>query len=414
LFLAAAVDLFLLAGTSAGSQPPTTITVIGLADDSIDRQNIQDAIDAAKPRDTVELVGTFHLDGVQIFVRKSITIAGRAIDNDGDGEINEDWADGIDNDADGSIDEDDWDATVIGVADGDGTPAGDISPGELFNRGFTVDGITGTLRGLTIKNLKISTLHRGVSIQADHRFFSNLCDGPVFTGGTTDNVTITGNWFDNVFRGAQVFGASERFTVNDNLITRAESRGVLVVGGLAGCSGGGGPIEIGVPTHSQITHNQITGINSGTGIFVSRADRSDVVNNRVEGHNFGIIVSRGNGNSVFHNRVSAVFDGIRGRNTSPNTLFANNTVRDALRGIRLLPGATGFRVVNNDIVSQQVDVLLDGTSFENTIISTDFVTTVTDNGTDNKLVGTLAMINNPGVPEDVLAKLEELRVLLLH
>ena len=169
-----------------------------------------------------------------------------------------------------------------------------------------------------------------------------------------------------------------------------------------------------MPTHSQITHNQITGINSGTGINMVGTDRSDVVNNRVEGHNVGIRVNGGNGNSVFHNRVSAVVHGIRGQNTSPNTLFANNTVRDALRGIRLRPGATGFRVVNNDIVSQQVDVLLDGTSFENTIISTDFVTTVTDNGTDNKLVGTLAMINNPGVPEDVLAKLEELRALLLH
>ena len=133
--LAAAVVLFLLAGTSAGSQPPTTITVIGLDDQDVDRQNIQDALDAAKNNDTVELVGTFQLDGTRMFITsKQLTITGPAIDNDGDGAINEDWNDGVDNDGDGSIDEDDWDATLIGVADTDGSPRRDISAAQFFNR----------------------------------------------------------------------------------------------------------------------------------------------------------------------------------------------------------------------------------------------------------------------------------------
>ena len=42
------------------------------------------------------------------------------------------------------------------------------------------------------------------------------------------------------------------------------------------------------------------------------------------------------------------------------------------------------------------------------LVTTDFVTNVLDLG-DNVLLGTLAMINNPGVPDDVRQQLEEMR-----
>ena len=100
--------------------------------------------------------------------------------------------------------------------------------------------------------------------------------------------------------------------------------------------------------------------------------------------------------------------GLLGVGETAQTFFSNNTVRESWRGVGLYEAA-GFRVVNNDTLVYDADVFLDEFSFENMVIATDFATQVIDEGTDNRLVGTLAMINNPGVSEDVRAKLGEIR-----
>ena len=133
--------------------------------------------------------------------------------------------------------------------------------------------------------------------------------------------------------------------------------------------------------------------------------------------------------SAAQNEIDGAFVGLFGtfdpRVDGPafGNSFTNNTVSNSLFGTIIDCESTGYTAVNNEFQgSFLVDVLLDGTSpggecapfglgdsHDNTIVATDFVTTVLDFGVDNHLVGTLAMTNNPGVPDDLRQTLIAMR-----
>ena len=162
-FATALVLIVALNSAAPAGKAGKTITVEGLNQIG-DAALIQWALDNVKKNGTVELVGTFALYGTELFVRNNhVTIRGRAIDNDNDGKVNEDWADGEDNDNDGLVDEDDWDAVLVGLTDlGTGLPLPDPT-GALFNRGIAVNG----LHNVHVTDLKFTGLRRGVAF-SDH------------------------------------------------------------------------------------------------------------------------------------------------------------------------------------------------------------------------------------------------------
>ena len=421
--LSATIVLLLLAASSAALSLASTITVVGQDDVAVDRAAIQAALDSAEPRDTIELFGTFQLDGTWLIIKDSrLTVEGRAVDNDGDGRVNEDPVDGEDNDGDAAVDEDDWDAVLNGIADVDGSPMLDGSPATLFNRGLIVDAGGGTLRQLTVRNIKFSTFNRAISFAPQFAPSSNICEDLLAApAGAVDGVTVEGNWVHNSFRGIQFFNDVRNLTVTGNFVTGAEQNGVLIVGEVQGCTwanGDDGSVPIATPTGGRISGNAIIGNPPaggnaiGRGVNVSGGRQITVDTNWINEHRHGVRVYGGSGIHVHHNRISEMYrHGLLGVGETAQTFFANNTVRDALRGVGLYEGS-GFRVVNNDTLASEADVFLDADSFENMVIATDFFTQVVDLGTDNTLVGTLAMITNPGVSDDVRAKLEEIRARL--
>jgi nitrous oxidase accessory protein NosD len=418
--------------------------MLGAAVFSVDRQAVQDALDAAQPGDTVELVGTFQFDGTEVFITKSrLTLTGIAVDNDGDGEVNEDWTDGVDNDGDEEVDEDDWDAAIHGLANLDGSPVEDIDRPTLFNRAIGIKGGFGDLRGIAVRHLKFYTVLRGVSLFGGHFSDSHDCDDIVYTSDEIDGVVVEKNLFDNTRRGAQIFGTVANATFRDNVAIGSYNQALLAVGEAVGCwddEGGGEPpvwssLAIDRPQHIEISGNRVLA-DPTTGIAVFSTDHSTVRDNAVETNRFGVylydnlglsalsnlvsgadlglLVEAENKATVMHNVVSGGNAGVYGYGDSPGTRIANNTIVESGTGAYLdaddLEEPSNFTLANNEFWnSGWVDVYLDFSSHDNTVIATDFQITVIDDGYDNRLIGTLAMIHNPGIPDHVREHLEEVR-----
>jgi len=236
------------------------MTVVGRSDAAADRQNIQAAIDKAESGATIELVGRFQFDGQFLSLEKAhLTLQGRAEDNDGDGAVNEDWADELDNDGDGAVDEDDWDAELVGVAGEDGKPA----PGprlSLYNRAVVSDALPGPVAGITIRDLKFSTFYRALDLSGDHSVPEGArCDEVITSPGSADQAVIAGNWFDNNDRAVQIFGAARGAIVENNLFTE-NTTGILLVSGEAYCraaDGSDSSFAIGGPVGTKISNNQV-------------------------------------------------------------------------------------------------------------------------------------------------------------
>lgn len=415
---AARTSLILAFASSALLAAPAhkTLTVFGQADRTVDRQNIQDAIDLAEPGDTVELVDTFLLDGERIFIRESsLTLTGRAEDDDGDGAVNEDWQDGVDNDGDGSVDEDDWDAALVGLANPDGTPVTDVDLEFYFNRAVSIEGITGAGRKIALRHLKFSTFDRAINLFPEYFFGTRLCADLVVTEGSLQQLTIEHNWFDNNIRDVVANGAVRGSKVADNLTTGALNISVLLLGEEFGCDlpdGTNNPIPMGRPRDNHFSNNRI-GMDPGAlagilslftdrtktqkntvdhgliGIYSSGDDRPQVLQNRVSGAGeIGIVVEESPGAKVSHNDVVGGFAGLYGALPSSGARFTDNAVTGAFVGAYFEFWANGFLAVNNAFVgSVEVDYFLDETTFGNKIVVTDPETSVLDLGTDNEVVG---------------------------
>ena len=113
-----------------------------------------------------------------------------------------------------------------------------------------------------------------------------------------------------------------------------------------------------------------------------------------------MILSRSNRLSVSQNEIEDS-GWIDARGAVTEARIANNVMSNVTIGIRLRADASGYLLINNLIDSTVVDIRLDGSG--NTIVATDFSTTVDDRG-DNRLVGTLARTVNP----ELQAQLDQL------
>lgn len=395
-----------------------TLTVTGQMDRTVDRQSIQDALDAAAPGDTILLTGTFLLDGERIYLSKSgTTLAGEAVDNDGDGRVNEDWSDGVDNDADGFIDEDDWDAVLEGLAHPDGTPLDDGALDYFYNRALAVEGLSGPVRDLTIRDLKLSTFDRGINLFPDWVWATKRCEDIAPTAGTLADVVIEGNWFDNSYRNVVLHSATRGVQVRNNLMTGSLSGSILLIGQEYGCIQADGtdlffPIDL--PTDNDFADNEIitepgtfgvlsiftrrTSVHGNTvdgaylGIYSASDDGARIVANEVRGGTLGILVGGSEKTLVLRNEVGGALIGLYGELPSAGSRFTDNVVADSvLWGLLLDYYASGATAVNNQFTgSGLVDVYLTSTTSGNTIVATDFATTVLDEGEGNTLIGTLA------------------------
>ncbi len=114
--------------------------------------------------------------------------------------------------------------------------------------------------------------------------------------------------------------------------------------------------------------------------------------------------------------VSDVVFGLFGYSgSSSNGLINDNQINNTYPGIILDNGLSGYTLRNNSFISSvSVDMYLCGSvgnffcsgntplpSSNNTVIANNFASTVADFGVNNKLLGTLNLVNNPNVPAGV-------------
>jgi hypothetical protein len=416
--------LLSVSGAKAERAAADIITVQGQDDVNVDRQAIQNAIDSAEKGDTIELVGTFQLDGQFILIQKSsLTIQGRAIDNDMDGAINEDWKDGLDNDDDGWTDEDDWDTVLRGLAYADGSPQQDsLHDPRMWNRAMIIQGIKGKASDITVRDLRFNTLHRGFLTLPEYYMPSLLCSETVYTGGTAEKVTLANNRFDNVVRGFQFLGNTEKFVASENVVSDLvpfldgrQGHGGLVLGGEVSCvkDGQGVPFEVGSPRKGQIIANHFVDSDVGFPMIVWEAEEIDVSFNEMRFIRAYGMYMGGTGNSAFQNIVAGPIQrgiivegqrhmvtqnvikgpivGLEGAGDSGGSQFVGNVILGADFGIYLDQGASLYLLRDNEFSgSGAADIWLDSTTHDNLVFSQDPNVTVVDEGTDNKLLGKLA------------------------
>lgn len=382
--------LVLVASVGWAKPKKKTTTVVGQADSSVDRDNIQAAIDASSNGDTVELVGLFLMDGGNIVIQRShFTFEGRAVDNDGDGQTNEDWTDGADNDGDGSVDEDDWDAELRGVDDGFGGPA--FVSRSQFNRTILVQGPSATMQNSTIRNIKITRSARAIALSPDTVFLEgHYCDEVVQTGGFARNWTIEGNLFDNNVRGFQIFGDSHGVKVRNNVFIDDTGIGVLLVGGESTCwnrDESPASIEVGTPVNTHVTDNLVARSGGGFGLYSAGTRNTRFQANGITTTAYGLVSLGDDHARIQHNVVTEGFVGFYGEGASSNIRASNNTIEDCFYGVSLEFGATDFTTVNNTVTgSIEVDYFLDDSTTGNTIHLNDPANTVDDQGTDNTIL----------------------------
>ncbi len=401
--------LLALAATVAPAAGPKTITVVGQQDVGADRGAIQAAVDAAQPGDTVLLSGTFHLDGAPVVVETSrVTIAGEAIDDDGDGLANEDPVDGIDDDGDGLVDEDDWNTVLVGVDDGLGGPALDVFP-DRFNDAFQILGFDADLTRIAFRDLAFEKVNRAIYLFPDYDDGGTvlLCDETVATDGSLDRVLVERNRFLNSFRGVEILGRVTDARIRQNLFRDLVGAGVQLFGTQIACAEADGSLvevlPLGILDRTDIVDNRM--INASFGVLSFISNKTSVRRNVMTGGLAGVASLDDTKMSVAHGEISGTTFGVlasRGGfgaepgadNTVSHNLFSGN-----LWGVLVDCITTGYTLVNNEFGgSLLVDVQLDGTapggfcagigdSYENTVIATAFPTTVWDFGVDNKVIG---------------------------
>jgi hypothetical protein len=290
------------------------------------------------------------------------------------------------------------------------------TPVETGNNGFLVYDLQSDIDGLEFAGLHMRHFDRPFAFDPGW--------GCPLAPGTLKNLTVADNYIENSRRGMQIWGGqTETFDFVDNTID-VHNIGVMVIRGPEVCSsrsargtvarnsitaGFAGIIAIGVE-RTAVRDNWVTsgavgvwfGDDAAQHVPVDSPVRvGSVANNTIESGDLGIIL---NGPTPI--RASSAL---------------GNTVSSSFVGLLMEEGANGFLAANNEFSSSWTDIWLAGNfdgwtyppaSHDNTVVATDFQTTYADNGIDNHLVGTLAMIENPGVPPEVQQMLIDLRELL--
>ncbi len=307
---------------------------------------------------------------------------------------------------------------------------GDLTPFIDGNNGFIVYNLTSDIKGLEFVGLHFWGFDRSVAFSPNYDPVNPTVPAP----GVLSNLRVDSCQFDNCLRGVQVFGGqTENFVISFNNIN-VQKIGIIVLGGASWIEDVG-YFDVGRSKNCTIRRNIVSG--SRNGIMVDGCERAFIRDNFVEnsayyGIAFGdeyALDFPDDGpiriGSVQGNEIHNAWVGIDcfGPTSLHKSLVQSNFLNNCEFGVVLEQGANRFNIVNNEFVNSEwsdiwlgIDEINPWTwppeSHDNTVIATDFVTTVVDNGINNKLVGTLAMIYNPGVPDDVRQKLEELRLKL--
>lgn len=370
-----ALLLLLILTVPAGAYPGSSQThsVVGQGDSAVDRPAIQAAIDGAQAGDTIELEGTFQLDGTSILVETSqLTVAGLVVDNDGDGAANEDWADGADNDGDGLVDEDDWDAVLEGVDDGVGGPARDVFPNR-FNDGIEILGINDELHKIEIRDIKFTRLNRAIYLFPDYDDGGTVlvCDSSLPTPGRLDDVEIEGNAFENGIRGVELLGRVEDLSINDNRFAGIAAQAVVMFGEGIGCAEADGSIEqilpLGTPENTRIAGNDMS--SGSIGVLSSVSEKTAIRCNELSDLVLGVISIEDEKLSAAKNSVDGAFIGLLGsfdprvEGPASGNKFKDNTLSDNVFAAVVDCDTTGYRIAGNTFSgSLFADIFLDGTS----------------------------------------------------
>ena len=187
-YLLVAFASLLLAGLARAE----TVNVVGKNDISVDRQNIQDAIDSAPGKKLrVKLRGTFQLDGQRIWVSRSdLMIEGK---HQG--------------------------ATLVGVTDQDGIPAPGIESGRAFE-------VRQQGAGTPITNIRI----KGLTLRDFTRVINMVGFSTLDTPAAVSNVVIRDNRLENVDIGFAAHGQVSDVVVENNIIVDALGAGLFLQG----------------------------------------------------------------------------------------------------------------------------------------------------------------------------------------
>jgi hypothetical protein len=405
----------LLFAAFAGSTYAATTPVICTG--SNNRVLIQSAIVNSVAGDTIELIGTCQLDGTAIFINTpNLTIEGAGAAGN-------------------------WSTVVSGLTDSSG-PLGDgPSPTFLrFNRGLSIGPRNDSISGVTIQGIKFTNLNSAVDISPSISGNSTLCNDMPITSGNASDILVANNWFDNDRRAVSNFGLSDHINITDNLITSSGFSGedIISEGGFIECHTGIGnglsftPIQF--PTDVSFQDNVITNDNASLPLFILSVQSVKIIKNTITGGGsiFTPILFIAQKAYVSQNVVDGhglAFAGIFDNQAfvpfvSFPTLdhqISNNSISNislAGVGIGVDSGIFGTSIVNNQFdTSGLVNILLCGASLsavcdgggiashDNTVITTNFGSSVSDLGLQNKLIGTQNLLNSANVPSSVQTRL---------
>lgn len=208
--------LFLILLLVTGSVFAGDVLVVnGLNNQSVDRANIQTAIDNAKPSTVILLNGTFQLDGTTIDVNKSnLTLRGAG--------------------ASGG-----WSTVLVGLSVS-GVPRGDFGAPtfENFNRAIK---ISNDAQNISIEGIRFVDINRGITLAPQLSGNADLCSAlSVSKGGS--NYTIANNLFENNLRPINVNAEASGVSVLNNKFLGSRTRDISM--------GGGGSLRCTLPNGS--------------------------------------------------------------------------------------------------------------------------------------------------------------------
>ncbi|MBA7704211.1 hypothetical protein ES703_113012 [subsurface metagenome] len=289
-----------------------------------------------------------------------------------------------------------------------GTFDPDYTPWKGGNNCFMVYNLISNIKGLEFVGLHFQGFRRALAFSPSYD--PDNPPVPVWAG-VLSGLRIVRCQFSDCFEGILVYdGQIKNFEISDNFFIDALFHGIVVFGGVD--TSFEPPVNIGRPKKGTITGNTIQ--SARFGIDVSGSEMVTIHDNIVDswgvgiwfcGDYYGIPLPDDSPiriGSVSRNNVQAN-DGFGiicyGLTTMHKSLVQNNFVSNSFVGITLEMGANNFNIVDNEFVSSVwSDIWLGGEnddltgppdSHDNTVIATatDFVTTVTDYGINNTLVG---------------------------
>lgn len=307
-----------------------------------------------------------------------------------------------------------------------GTFDPDYGPWEGGNNCFMVYNLISNIKGLEFVGLHFEGFSRALAFSPS---YDPAIPNVPIEAGVLSKLRIVRCQFFDCWRGIYVIdGQIKNFGISDNIIERVRY-GICVWGGVD--ESVGEPYNMGRPKKGTITGNTV--FSENIGIDVTGCEDVTIHNNFVDSLSVGIWFGGDYYESLLPDddpiRIGSVSSnnvqtpwgwGIvcYGLTTLHKSFVQNNYISNSYLGITLEMGANNFNIVDNEFGPSNCDIYLGGenddeaappASHDNTVIATDFVTSVIDNGINNELVGKIVLMNNSSVLNDVRQNLKELR-----